>query len=531
MSDAGSESQSGAGRREVAYRAFAAEYDDATYSYSAGEEERAPNYVVTPSGARANRLFLVGVLTEVETVSEGVLRARVVDPTGAFVLYAGQYQPDEQATLEAAEPPTFVAVTGKARTFRPEDADQVFTSVRPESITEVDADTRDRWTVQAAEHTLARIGHVATALSGDARGDALRTTLTDRGVDEGLADGIATALEQYDTTTAYLDALRETAVGAAAVVAGARDSVPELTTAPDAPGGPAPTALADLVAEMPDHVAGAATSEPSDQSATADTTATTTTTTASDREGQTTTSDAHAASEPTEQTDPETTATATTETTETTATATTDEDDDGELSEPTIEADDDPGELGTFDGEFELEEETREEIESEYGTEFQSGTEVDEPGAADIDTPDPETTDHVESSLTESESDQSHATDSEPEPESEPEPTDAPAEAASATTSESDATPDPDAGDADADVEEPDAKSEADADGRLEDPQAALVAILEELDDGSGADRDAVVETMADRHGIGADETDDIIQEALMSGRCYEPDDSSLKPI
>jgi RPA family protein len=90
MSDA---DQSGAGRREVAYRIFAAEFDDADYSYSESDEDRAPNYVITPTGARANRLFVVGVLTEVETVSEDVLRARVVDPTGAFVLYAGQYQP------------------------------------------------------------------------------------------------------------------------------------------------------------------------------------------------------------------------------------------------------------------------------------------------------------------------------------------------------------------------------------------------------------------------------------------------------
>ena len=78
--------QSGAGRREVAYRLFAAEYDDATLDHSESDEERAPNYVVTPTGARVNRLFAVGVLTEIEEVNEEVLRARIVDPTGAFVV-------------------------------------------------------------------------------------------------------------------------------------------------------------------------------------------------------------------------------------------------------------------------------------------------------------------------------------------------------------------------------------------------------------------------------------------------------------
>ncbi len=154
---------SGPGRREVAHRLFAAEFDDADLSYSESDEERAPNYVVTPTGARVNRLFLVGALTELEQVNDDVLRARVVDPTGPFVSYAGQYQPDELAFLEAADPPMFVAVTGKARTFQPDDSDRVFTSVRPESISEVDADTRDRWVVQAAEQTVSRIGQMASA--------------------------------------------------------------------------------------------------------------------------------------------------------------------------------------------------------------------------------------------------------------------------------------------------------------------------------------------------------------------------------
>jgi len=61
------------GNREVAHRLFAAEFNDATYSYSESDEERAPNYVVTPTGARVNRLFAIGVLPEV-TRAAGVRR-------------------------------------------------------------------------------------------------------------------------------------------------------------------------------------------------------------------------------------------------------------------------------------------------------------------------------------------------------------------------------------------------------------------------------------------------------------------------
>ena len=133
---------SGPGTREVAYRLFATEFEDSELSYSESDEERAPNYVVTPTGLRLNRLFAVGVLTEVERINNNTLRGRIVDPTGAFVTYAGQYQPEAQAFLDSADSPSFVAITGKARTFEPEDSDRIFTSVRPESLSEVDADPR-----------------------------------------------------------------------------------------------------------------------------------------------------------------------------------------------------------------------------------------------------------------------------------------------------------------------------------------------------------------------------------------------------
>ena len=231
-----SSNQGGAGRREVAWRVFAAEYDDATVEHSDSDEERAPNYVVTPTGARINRLFVVGVLTEIEQVSDEVLRARIVDPTGGFVVYAGQYQPDAMAFLERADPPAFVAVTGKGRTFQPDDSDVVYTSIRPESINAVDAETRDRWTVQTAEQTLARVGTFAKALESGEHGDALEGALAAGGVDDGLAAGIPLAMDHYGTTEAYLAEMRDVALDAARVVAGERDEVESPSVAPDESG-------------------------------------------------------------------------------------------------------------------------------------------------------------------------------------------------------------------------------------------------------------------------------------------------------
>ena len=454
---------SGPGRREVAHRLLAAEFDDSEFSYSESDEERAPNYVVTPTGARVNRLFVVGVLTELEQVNEEVLRARVVDPTGAVVVYAGQYQPEALAFLEGAEPPLFVAVTGKARTFEPEDGDRIFTSIRPESISEVDAETRDRWVVQAAEQTLARVDRMASAIESGLTGDTLRTALVDAGVGESAADGVTLALEYYGTTGDYLQAVRELALNSARVVAGQQDEAGTLSLSPgDGIDDPA-AALATMALDAPDEATSSETAtagtETADSSSEPDDTAVTTT---ADPAGTT-------AEESTEL-------------------ATTDQ------SPESADAGED--DVGEFDPEFELDEDEREELESEYGTDFRSGTEVDDAGEAGIETPDPE------------------------------EPAEAEADAEPATTTDS--------ADSGAESQGADGSAAGDttdepaADVALED---AVMGAMEELDTGGGADREAVISTVVDAHGVDREAVEDAIQDALMGGRCYEPDDGKLTPI
>ncbi|MEF8776049.1 MAG: hypothetical protein V5A43_06060, partial [Haloarculaceae archaeon] len=386
-----SESDGGPGRREVAHRLFAAEFDDADYEYSESDEERAPNYVVTPTGARVNRLFLVGVLTEVEPVSDGVLRARVVDPTGAFVCYAGQYQPDERAFLERADPPAFVAVTGKARTFQPDDADVVYTSVRPEAVNEVDAVTRDRWTLEAAKATVDRVRTVAGALALDQRGDALREVLEANDVATALASGIPIAFEQYGIEEAYLASLAEVALDAARLVAGEVDEIEATTLPPDAPadrslpveprrfevpedlsrpsepGSEAEADLAEAEPGRPGDETGAAPSDAAEPE------------TADEPESEATEPSAERAGVPAE-TPPTEASGGEGAGTEAQAAP----DDGGAGTDAAAE------DVGDFDeGEFDLDEEKREEIEAEYGTDFQTGTEVDEPGEADMEATEP----------------------------------------------------------------------------------------------------------------------------------------------
>jgi len=144
--------------REVARRVFAAEFNDATHTFKESDDERAPLYALLPTGERANRIFLVGTLTETEDIGDDneYWRGRVVDPTGTFFVYAGQYQPEAATALRELDTPAYVAVVGKPRTFETDDG-TINVSVRPESITEVDEPTRSRWVVETATLTLDRL--------------------------------------------------------------------------------------------------------------------------------------------------------------------------------------------------------------------------------------------------------------------------------------------------------------------------------------------------------------------------------------
>jgi RPA family protein len=77
--------------REVGWRIFAGEFNDSTHVLSS-DEERSPSYLISPLGAKINRVFAVGVITDLENLgspTEPLWRARLRDPTGTFFISAG----------------------------------------------------------------------------------------------------------------------------------------------------------------------------------------------------------------------------------------------------------------------------------------------------------------------------------------------------------------------------------------------------------------------------------------------------------
>ncbi|WP_406660780.1 DNA-binding protein [Methanolobus sp. ZRKC3] len=206
--------------REIAYRVFAKEFNDSHFHLNIGSDHpehsdsmNSPNFLVTPTGAKVNRAFVVGVITEVEDMGSQkggeneLWRARISDPTGSFTIYAGNYQPEALVFLSNVEVPSYVMIVGKVRSYEPEDG-EVFVSMRPEEINYADEGLRNRWVVDTAELTLQRMDLFDEALELDVEGKILLDDLKGKDVSLHLAEGICLALEYYHTDSSYLENLK-----------------------------------------------------------------------------------------------------------------------------------------------------------------------------------------------------------------------------------------------------------------------------------------------------------------------------------
>jgi uncharacterized protein len=181
--------------REVAWRIFAGEYNSSNLELKE-EGERAPSYVITPLGAMVNRMFIVGVLTDSENIGtedEPLWRARISDPSGVFYLSAGQYQPEAAMAIAGIQPPAFVAVVGKSRTYSPEEG-TLYVSIRPESIKVVDEFIRDYWVLDTSRQTLRRISAMTDAMEME---EPSVEELVRLGHDRRLSEGVVRSLAHY----------------------------------------------------------------------------------------------------------------------------------------------------------------------------------------------------------------------------------------------------------------------------------------------------------------------------------------------
>lgn len=201
--------------REIAYRVFAKELNDSSSTIHSTVDEaissdgHTPNYLLTPGGIMVNRVFVTGVLTEVEKVGSDVdtWRARVVDPSGAFTVYAGQYQSDAAAFLSSVEPPEYVSIVGKVRSYKPDDG-PVIISLRPEEINLADEEARNRWILDTAELTLDRLDVFSKVLVACGNIDPMDECMEGLEISSVISEGIGMAIRNYGVDESYLNGIR-----------------------------------------------------------------------------------------------------------------------------------------------------------------------------------------------------------------------------------------------------------------------------------------------------------------------------------
>jgi uncharacterized protein len=154
--------------REPAWRLFAHEFQASVQEESSGGE-RPVRHVLSPLGARMNRVLLVGTLGVPEPVGKDpaapFLRSRLSDPTGSFNVTAGGFQPRALSAFQSIQSPQRSLVVGKAHLFSGRDG-VAYGSVRAEGLRAISEEEYRADLTEALRQTLARLDLIEDVRGG-----------------------------------------------------------------------------------------------------------------------------------------------------------------------------------------------------------------------------------------------------------------------------------------------------------------------------------------------------------------------------
>jgi uncharacterized protein len=145
--------------REPAWRVVSRELES-SLEEERGSGERAASYVISPFGARMNRVLLGGTLSPAESIgrdpAQPFWRSRLSDPTGGVAVTAGAFQPRAMAQLRASDSPRPALVVGKVHLYKGRDG-TAFLSVRAEALRPVGENEERAVLAEAIGQTLDRL--------------------------------------------------------------------------------------------------------------------------------------------------------------------------------------------------------------------------------------------------------------------------------------------------------------------------------------------------------------------------------------
>ena len=141
-------------KRSSVTKMLAAEVTRTTHALPKGEEQYESQTYLSPTGRTVAKIMVAGVATEKEDIGkdQSLWRLRISDPSGAIGVMAGMYQPEAMQAIAQLEIPSYVAIVGKLNVYEPESGSHIV-SIRPDSVTVIDAKSRDDLVLDAAIST------------------------------------------------------------------------------------------------------------------------------------------------------------------------------------------------------------------------------------------------------------------------------------------------------------------------------------------------------------------------------------------
>jgi RPA family protein len=149
-----------------------------SHLHEKGPGEYDPTFVITKLGCKVNRIVVAGLLErlEVRETSNGtqMYQGQIRDPTGLFYFSIGEYSSLSLQELihqlherVSSSEPILVGLIAKTRWYQSEDGG-VYTSLRPEEMTEITRQKYANWLLDAAESTYNRIQYWSSSLEVEA---------------------------------------------------------------------------------------------------------------------------------------------------------------------------------------------------------------------------------------------------------------------------------------------------------------------------------------------------------------------------
>jgi len=238
--------------REPAWRVTTRELES-SFEEERGAGERAASYVLSPFGARMNRVVLAGTLSAAEPIGRDepstFWRARLTDPLGTVGVTAGAFQPRAMVQLRTAPAGRPALVVGKVHLYRGR-AETPTISVRAEAVRPV-AEADERATLaEVVRQTLDRLDLLdRLAHEPGVTDDALRAS----GAPPGWIRAARETLRRYPDVdrAGFRDALRAAVrrVAGTGLAPPTPSATGSVTVTVDRPAPPRPSPTAEDRAE------------------------------------------------------------------------------------------------------------------------------------------------------------------------------------------------------------------------------------------------------------------------------------------